>query len=39
VYAGIRSDLDRNSMAYKLYELLQTESAKKIIAESGYVPF
>ena len=39
VYATIRSDLDQNSMAYKLYELLQTESAKGIIAESGYVPF
>lgn len=38
VYVSIRSDLDRNSMAYKLYELLQTEAGKKVILESGYVP-
>ena len=34
----IRSDLDKSSMAYKLYELLQTEEAKQVITESGYVP-
>lgn len=38
VYATIRSDLDRNSMAYKLYELLQSEAGKHAIAESGYIP-
>ena len=38
VYVSIRSDLDRNSMAYKLYEWLQTESGKRVIEESGYVP-
>jgi phosphate transport system substrate-binding protein len=38
VYVAIRSDLDKNSMAYKLYELLQTKAGKKIIAESGYIP-
>lgn len=38
VYAMIRSDLDRNSMAYKLYELLQTPAGKGVIRESGYVP-
>jgi phosphate transport system substrate-binding protein len=38
VYAVIRSDLDRSSTAYKLYELLQTETGKKVIAESEYVP-
>jgi phosphate transport system substrate-binding protein len=38
VYASIRSDLDKQSMAYKLYELLQTEDGKRVIAESGYVP-
>jgi phosphate transport system substrate-binding protein len=37
VYAVIRSDLDRNSMAYKIYELLMTEKGKKVITESGYV--
>lgn len=38
VYAVIRSDLDRNSMAYKLYELLQTPAGKSAIRESGYIP-
>ena len=37
VYAVIRSDLDRNSMAYKLYEWLQTKDGKKVIKESGYI--
>jgi phosphate transport system substrate-binding protein len=37
VYAVIRSDLDKSSMAYKLYELLQSEEAKAIINESGYI--
>jgi phosphate transport system substrate-binding protein len=38
VYAVIRSDLDKSSTAYKLYELLQTETGKQVISESGYVP-
>lgn len=38
VYAMIRSDLDKISMAYKLYELLQTKAGKSVIAESGYIP-
>jgi phosphate transport system substrate-binding protein len=38
VYAVIRSDLDNASMAYKLYELIQTIEGKKVIAESGYFP-
>jgi phosphate transport system substrate-binding protein len=38
VYATIRSDLDKSSMAYKLYELLQTEAGKEVISKSGYVP-
>ena len=38
VFASIRSDLDNSSMAYKLYELLQTADGKRIIEESGYVP-
>jgi phosphate transport system substrate-binding protein len=37
VYAVIRSDLDRNSMAYKLYEWLQSEEAKLSITESGFI--
>lgn len=38
VYAVIRSDLNQTSMAYKLYDLLQTKSGKSIIVESGYIP-
>jgi phosphate transport system substrate-binding protein len=38
VYAIIRSDLDKSSMTYKIYELMQTEAGKRIIQESGYVP-
>ena len=39
VYAVIRDDLDKLSMAYKVYEFLQTEEGKQIIAKSGYVPY
>ena len=39
VYVSIRSDLDQNTMAYKLYEWLQTKSGKDVINESGYVPY
>ena len=38
VYAVIRSDQDRNSMAYILYEWLQTEDAGPVLEESGFVP-
>jgi phosphate transport system substrate-binding protein len=38
VYIIIRSDLDKSSIAYKIYELMQTEAGKRIIEESGYVP-
>lgn len=38
VYATIRSDLDRNTMAYKLFELLQSDAGKSSILESGYIP-
>jgi phosphate transport system substrate-binding protein len=38
VYAVICSDSDESSMAYKLYEWLQTEAGKQVISESGYVP-
>lgn len=37
VYTAVRSDIDKNSMAYKLYQLLGSDKAKKIIEESGYV--
>ena len=38
VYVTIRSDLDENSTAYKIYEWLQTEAGQKVVAESGYLP-
>ena len=38
VYAVIRSDLDKLSMAYKLYEWIQTEGGEQTISESGYIP-
>lgn len=37
VFTAIRSDTDKNSMAYKLYQMLGSGNAKKIIEESGYV--
>jgi len=38
VYAVIRSDIDKSSMAYKIYEWLQTEVGRDIISKSGYIP-
>ena len=38
VHVAIRSDLDHNSMAYKLYEWLQSDDAKSTITESGFLP-
>ena len=38
VHVAIRSDLDHNSTACKLYEWLQTEAANAAIVESGYIP-
>jgi phosphate transport system substrate-binding protein len=38
VRVAIRSDLDKNSMAYKLYMYIQTKEGKDIISESGYIP-
>jgi phosphate transport system substrate-binding protein len=37
VYSVVRQDLDRSSMAYKIYEALQTEGGKRIIEKSGYI--
>ena len=37
VYVAIRSDLNRNSMAYKLYEWLQSDDAKSTIRECGFI--
>jgi len=38
VHIAIRSDLDHNSMAYKLYEWLQTENVNPILKECGFIP-
>jgi phosphate transport system substrate-binding protein len=38
VYVVIRNDLNKNSMAYELYQYLQTKEGKDIISESGYIP-
>jgi phosphate transport system substrate-binding protein len=37
VHVAIRSDLDHKTMAYKLYEWLQSESAKSTITECGFI--
>ncbi len=37
VHVAIRSDLDHNTRAYKLYEWLQTKSAKSTITECGFI--
>lgn len=37
VHVAIRSNLDRSSMAYILYEWLQSENAKSTIKESGFL--
>ena len=39
VYAVIRTDLDHNSMAYTLYEWLQTKSAIPVLEECGFSPY
>lgn len=38
VHVAIRSDLDHNSMAYKMHQWLQTKAASAVISESGYIP-
>jgi phosphate transport system substrate-binding protein len=39
VFAIIRDDLDVNSTAYKLYQLLTTEAGQRVVKESGYIPY
>ena len=39
VYAVIRKNLQTNSEAYRLYDLLLKRAGQKVIEESGYVPF
>ena len=37
VYAAVRADIDKSSMAYKLFQYLTTDEGQAIVAESGYV--
>ncbi|MBW6534002.1 MAG: substrate-binding domain-containing protein [Mariniphaga sp.] len=37
VYAVVRQDLNRTSMAFKVYEALQTKGGKRMIEKSGYI--
>lgn len=39
VYAVVREDLDKSSMAYKLFNILLTRSGQEVIEESGYVAY
>ena len=34
---AVRSDIDKSSMAYRLFEFLTTEEGQAIVDESGYV--
>lgn len=38
VYAAVRSDINRNSAAYELFEFLTTPAGQDIVNESSYVP-
>lgn len=37
VYAAVRSDIDKASMAYKVFEFLTTAGGQAVVKESGYV--
>lgn len=38
IYAAVRSDIDRSSMAYSIFEFLTTEQGQAVVEESGYIP-
>lgn len=38
VYAAVRSDIDKSSTAYKIFDFLTTTGGQAIVEESGYVP-
>lgn len=38
IYVAVRSDIDKTSTAYKLFEYLTTTSGQNVVKESGYVP-
>ena len=38
VYTAVRSDIDKTSLAYRIFDFLTTEEGQAIVDESGYVP-
>ena len=38
VYTAVRSDIDKSSIAYRIFDFLTTEEGQAIVDESGYVP-
>lgn len=38
VYTAVRSDIDKSSVAYRLFEFLTSDAGQAIVDESGYVP-
>lgn len=38
VYTAVRSDIDKSSLAYRIFDFLTTEEGQAIVDESGYVP-
>ena len=38
VYAAVRSDIDKSSVAYRIYEFLTTDEGQSLVDESGYIP-
>ena len=39
IYVAVRADADRTSMAYKIFEALQTSEGQALVEESKYIPF
>lgn len=37
VYGSVRADIDKNTMAYELYEYLTADRGQEIIEDSGYI--
>lgn len=38
VYTAVRSDIDKSSVAYRLFKFLTSDAGQAIVDESGYVP-
>lgn len=38
IYAVVRADTDKSSMAWKVFEFITSANANKLIEESGYIP-